>query len=113
ASETVLPTAGYADCAVSAVVAFASTAKVRNAVILHCNVGQSAAPIDLTVRICAMQFETGLSLTPLQRNYGPSDVTEAGLPDLWHLYNDGGDSLPLILPAGTYGIASLPVSKEP
>lgn len=61
--------------------------------------------IDVTYRIKGFQFESGPIKTPLQFNYGPNDITEAGVPDLWHLYNDGGDSLMAGLPAGNYTVA--------
>ena len=32
--------------------------------------------------------------------------------DFWHLYNDGGDSLNVTLPAGTYGLASIDINRE-
>ncbi|RRH70045.1 phage head spike fiber domain-containing protein [Falsigemmobacter faecalis] len=45
--------------------------------------------------------------TPQQVVMDANDITEPGVPDVWHLYNDGGDSLPVTLPAGTYEIASV------
>lgn len=51
------------------------------------------------------QVEQGDALTPYQRVSTPYDITEEGVPDVWHLSNDGGDSLPVTLPAGLYGRA--------
>lgn len=74
----------------------------RTAVVLSVVVGQ---PIDITVRVKRLQFERGPVVTPLQHNYGPNNVTEPGVDDVWFLLNDGNDALPATLPAGTYGIA--------
>lgn len=59
--------------------------------------------------------ERGLDLTRLSITRGPTstyqcvttanDVTEAGVPDVWHLWDDGGDSLPAVFPAGNLHIA--------
>ncbi|MFE3838597.1 hypothetical protein [Pseudogemmobacter sonorensis] len=65
----------------------------------------SGAAVDVTYRLKGLQFEAGAVATPLQHNLGPHDVTEPGVPDVWHLWDDGGDSLPVSLPAGTYGRA--------
>lgn len=113
ASDIVFPTESYAECLVSTVVSLPTTVKVRNALILHCKLGQSAYPIDFTARISGMQLEAGLQPSPSQYNYGPNEVYEIGVPDLWHLHNDGGDNLALTLPAGVYGVASLSAAKEP
>lgn len=51
------------------------------------------------------QLEAGSTVTPYQKVTTANDVTEAGVPDVWHLSNDGGDSLPVPLPAGLYGRA--------
>ncbi|RRH71984.1 hypothetical protein [Falsigemmobacter faecalis] len=51
------------------------------------------------------QIEIGPAATPYQAVASITDITEAGVPDVWHLYNDGGDSLPAVLPAGAYEIA--------
>lgn len=67
--------------------------------------GQSYS--DVQIEVQGLQIEAGLTPTALQFNYGPNDITEPGVPDLWHLYNDGGDSLNVVLPAGTYGFATL------
>ncbi|MCL4068993.1 hypothetical protein M3484_20765 [Pseudomonas sp. GX19020] len=47
---------------------------------------------------------------PFQDVVSANDITEAGKPDIWHLWNDGGDSLNAApLPAGTYGLAHVDV----
>lgn len=51
------------------------------------------------------QLEAGLEATPYQLVTTKYDITEAGVPDVWQLSNDGGDSLSVTLPAGTYGRA--------
>lgn len=51
------------------------------------------------------QLEVGSTATPYQRVTTDFDVTEAGVPDVWHLSNDGGDSLPAIFPAGSLYLA--------
>lgn len=56
------------------------------------------------------QLTIGLTASPYQRVTTQYDVTEAGVPDVWHLSNDGGDSLPVTLPAGTYGRAWVDVA---
>lgn len=68
--------------------------------------------LNVTYRIKGLQWEIGSAQTPLQFNYGPNDITEPGVADLWHLYNDGGDSLNVILPAGTYGSAHLAIDRS-
>ena len=62
-------------------------------------------PRTATLYIWGAQMEADSVATPYQRVTTDFDVTEAGVPDVWHLYNDGGDSLPVTLPAGTYGRA--------
>lgn len=57
-----------------------------------------------TFVIHGAQLEIGPVATPYQRvTTGYEDFD--GIPSVWHLYNDGGDSLPITLPAGTYGRA--------
>lgn len=73
-------------------------------IVLRAAIG---AVVDIVVRVKGLQFERGTVPTPLQFNYGPNNITEPGVPDKWHLYNDGGDSLSAVLPAGTYGTAHL------
>lgn len=51
------------------------------------------------------QLEVGSTATPYQRVTTDFDVTEAGVPDVWHLYDDGGDSLPATFPAGNLHLA--------
>lgn len=69
--------------------------------------------INATYRIKGLMWEMGGIRTPFQFNYGPNDITEAGVPDLWHLYNDGGDSLNAVYPAGTYGVGYLSADLVP
>lgn len=58
------------------------------------------------IYIAGAQYEPGSVVTPYQRVIISSfDVTEAGVADVWRLSNDGGDSLPATLPAGTYTVA--------
>lgn len=42
---------------------------------------------------------------PYQKVTTAFDVTEAGVPDVWHLLDDGGDSLPAVFPAGSLHLA--------
>lgn len=57
------------------------------------------------VYLWGAQLESGAALTPYQRVTTDRDVTETGVPDVWHLYNDGGDSLLAgAVPAGDYGL---------
>jgi hypothetical protein len=58
-----------------------------------------------TSYIWGAQLELGSTATPYQRVVSARDVTEAGVQDVWHLNNDGNDSLPATLPAGTYTAA--------
>lgn len=66
--------------------------------------------MNATVKIKAMKasFDDDAAF---QAIVSPNDITEAGVPDLWHLYNDGGDSLNVTLPAGTYGLASIDINR--
>lgn len=66
---------------------------------------------NLIVDMAELQTELGDARSALQNNYGPNDITEQGVADLWHLYNDGGDSLNATLPAGTYGLASIDINR--
>lgn len=61
--------------------------------------------VDVTYRIKGWQVEKGASVTPLQLNMSDLDVTEAGVTPVWFLWNDGGDSMPVTLPAGDFGLA--------
>lgn len=56
-------------------------------------------------KITAFQVTLGTELQPYQKVVDANTITETGISDLWHLYDDGGDSLPLVLPAGEYGLA--------
>lgn len=64
-----------------------------------------ASNSDRGFRATGYQLEAGNTLTPYQRVTTQYDITEDDVPDVWHLYDDGGDSLPVTLPAGTYGRA--------
>lgn len=51
------------------------------------------------------QGELG-QVTDYQNVTTQNNITESGVPSVWHLWNDGGDSLNAApLPAGTYGLA--------
>lgn len=52
------------------------------------------------------QGELG-QVTDYQNVTTQNNITESGVPSVWHLWNDGGDSLAMTapLPAGTYGLA--------
>lgn len=71
----------------------------------------SGLTVNILVRVKRAQFEVGSTITAHQFNYGPNDITEPNVKDLWHLYNDGGDSLTITLPAGTYGVQALDVDR--
>jgi|GEM_PF-2311439 len=67
---------------------------------------RGGAPASNTsVRFGLLQLEVGGMATPAQLVVSGSDVTGEGKADIWHLYNDGGDSLPAVLPAGAWEIA--------
>lgn len=52
------------------------------------------------------QAEVGSTPTAWQRVVSAYDITESGVDDVYHLVSDGvDDSLPVTLPAGTYGRA--------
>lgn len=74
--------------------------------------GANGIAIDVTVRVKGLMFEKSPAATALQLNYGPNDITEPGVLDQWHIYNDGGDSLNVVLPAGTYGFATLDLATK-
>jgi len=57
------------------------------------------------MRVKDLQLEVAAGPSAYQATTSDLDITEAGVPDVWHLYNDGGDSLPAVLPAGAYEIA--------
>lgn len=67
--------------------------------------------VDVVVRIAKVELFIG-STPSNQKNYGPNDITEHGVADIWHLYNDGGDSLNVILPAGDYGCAFIDIDRN-
>ena len=57
-----------------------------------------------------MSVEVGGVRRAFQDVFTQNDITENGVPDVWHLWNDGGDSLNAApLPAGTYGLAYVDV----
>lgn len=66
----------------------------------------AGATVDITIRISGLQLEAGSVATPPQKVVTANDITEAGVPDVWHLFFDGvDDALGVTLPAGTYGRA--------
>lgn len=67
---------------------------------------------NATVRVKGLRLEQGSILGPLQHNYGLNHVIEPSDGALWHLYNDGGDALPVVLPIGTYGLASVDIQRN-
>lgn len=77
----------------------------------YLRVNQAGDLVDVKIRVGGLQCEIGAVATPLQIVYGTNDITETGVADLWHLYNDGGDSLNVTLPAGTYGLASIDINR--
>lgn len=79
--------------------------------VIKCGAGPGSANVGDYITVYAAQFERGATATPMQNVYGPNDITESGISDMWHLYNDGGDSLNVNLPAGTYGILSMDINK--
>lgn len=72
----------------------------------------SGIPVDARMRASGIMIERGAAQTPLQFNYGPNDITEPGVKDLWHLYNDGGDSLDITIPPGVWGVANLAIDRS-
>lgn len=83
--------------------AFSPTVGSKYAVLPSTTLAGNGAPVGSSVyaRNLASNDKPG----PYQRVTTAYDITEAGVPDVWHLSNDGGDSLPVSLPAGTYGRA--------
>ncbi|SEB51353.1 hypothetical protein [Rhodobacter sp. 24-YEA-8] len=69
-----------------------------------------ASDSSSTFAISMPQLEEGSLKSPYQRVTTVNDITEAGKPYIWHLWNDGGDSLNAPpLPADTYGLAYVDV----
>lgn len=58
---------------------------------------------NYTIDVFATQIEFGSTPTPYQNALSLNDVVE-GDDFVWHLYNDGGDSLMITPPAGVYDI---------
>lgn len=57
-----------------------------------------------------VQVEIGPLATGYQKTVTANDITQAGVPDVFHLRNDGGDSMPAAaVPAGTYGLSYVDV----
>ena len=76
-------------------------------VLVHFGAG-SAADLRLNSPVCACDVglvQWARTDAPYQRVASDRDVTQAGVPDVWHLHNDGNDSLVATLPAGTYTAA--------
>jgi hypothetical protein len=68
-------------------------------------VGSTTGVSGATYGIVRAQTELGSTATPFQDVQTARDVTETGVPNVWHLNDDGNDSLPVALPAGTYTAA--------
>ena len=93
-------------------VTISATTDSTNMVLLILGLATTLASSDVYlgdgssgINIHRTQMEIGATATPYQRVTTSFDITEAGVPSVSHLYNDGGDSLPVTLPAGTYGRA--------
>lgn len=72
---------------------------------INTNAAQQSGDGSSGVLVAEPQVEAGEVATPFQKSASANDVSEYGVPDVWHLWNDGGDSLPAVLPAGAYEIA--------
>lgn len=59
--------------------------------------------------VSGLQVVAGSEPLPYQRTTTAYDVVEAGVPEMWCLQNDGGDSLNVVLPAGDYDVLCLAV----
>lgn len=87
---------------------FSFTSAVNNSVIqiypASTEVGSSTESAALTgsITIAAPQWTYGPEILPYQPVTHGFERFE-GDDFVWHLYNDGGDSLPTVLPAGTCG----------
>ncbi|WYK06754.1 hypothetical protein DWF04_018190 [Cereibacter sphaeroides f. sp. denitrificans] len=61
-----------------------------------------------SIRYRKPQLELGSEATPYQKVVSPYDVTEAGAPDLWHLYTDPvDDALAVTVPTGGWTNATI------
>lgn len=107
-SPQVVPSGVYQESKSGGALAMPTANRARPSVTISFAVG---VEVNFRLRFAGLQLERGLVQTPLQFNYGPNDIVEAGVADLWHLYNDGGDSLNVTLPAGTYGLASIDINR--
>lgn len=100
----------YVESYCTRVEAGANTATdTRGRIVLTIAIGDV---VDVTYRVKGLQWELGPNRTAFQFNRGPSDIMEPNVPDLWHLYNDGGDSLNVVLPAGEYGCAFIDTDRN-
>lgn len=73
---------------------------------------QSSSSTTIEITAGGFQIEQGDVASPLQVVVSALDITEPGVPDVWHLYNDGGDSLLAPLPTGAHQIATVtPMGK--
>src|SRR5690606_11586712 len=52
------------------------------------------ALVGSKIRLRNLQVEAGTAPTPYQQVVSNFDASEAGKPSVWHLFDDGGDSLP-------------------
>lgn len=81
---------------------------INRGIYIRVPIGQ---PVDAVLRVKALQssFEPD---APFQIIRSPNDITEPGVKDLWHLYNDGGDSLDITIPPGVWGVANLAIDRS-
>lgn len=63
------------------------------------------ALVGSKIRLRNLQVEAGTAPTPYQQVVSNFDASEAGKPSVWHLFDDGGDSLPAVLPTGAMYLA--------
>ncbi|MCB5411321.1 hypothetical protein [Pseudogemmobacter faecipullorum] len=59
-------------------------------------------PVDAVVRLALPQFEFSSEVSPAQLVTSANEITEPGVPDVWHL---ASGALPVMLPLGEYGRA--------
>lgn len=103
-TATILPVTNQLSSFAHSVLIPAGVERVQNrGLYLRLEAGKPA--FDFTLRVVGMQVEYGSTASGFQLTRGLNDITEAEVEDCWHLYNDGGDSLPIVLPAGSYGLA--------
>jgi hypothetical protein len=75
---------------------------VRARVWLRTLVGE---PLDVTYRIKGVQLEQSPARTAYQQNFTNQNVTEAGVPDRYYLFDDlVDDAINWPAPSGTYTV---------